>query len=323
MTVPTLDLLSGQKIPIVGLGTLNNVDEKELENALDAALEIGYRHIDTAYYYDNEHMIGKVLKKWFDSGKLKREELFITTKLPGPGIHPDKVEIYLKGSLEMLQLDYVDLYLIHFPIRTTEIKEGGGFSTVQPLPTDHIATWKKLEEQVDLGRTKNIGVSNFNQEQIGRIIANSRIKPASNQVELHVYLQQPELVKYCQDNGIVVVSYSTFCNPGANKWRIEKRLPLRDIRKPLDDAIVKKIAEKHKKSTAQILLKFALQNNIAVIPKSVTPNRLKENFDVFDFTLDQQDIKMLETLDQGEGGRLSKLDFNPLFLSHPEYPYPR
>jgi len=324
MAPQTFDLLGAYKIPVIGLGTFTVTDEGELVNALNVALETGYRHIDTAQLYQNEHIIGKVLKGWFDSGKLKRKDVFITTKLPGSGVHPDRVERYLKQSLEKLQLDYVDLYLIHFPICTKEPQPGSQIFLMEPEPTDLIATWKKLEEQVDLGRTKTIGVSNFNKEQVGRIVANSRIKPASNQVELHAYLQQPELVKYCQDNGIVVVSYSSLGNPGINAWLQKLGRPARpgygDI---LKDKTVKQIAERHDKSSAQVLLKFLLQKNIAIIPKSVTNQRIKDNFNLFNFTLNKDDLKALENLDKGEEGRLNDMAIVPAFLDHPEYPFPK
>jgi len=317
MAIPSFEIVGGYKFPAVGFGTFTITDEKDLEEALDVALETGYRHIDTAYIYENEHIIGRVLKKWFDSGKLKREDIFITTKLPANGVNPDRVEHFLQTSLKNLQLDYVDLYLIHFPVCLGQ--EGG-----DPEPTDHISTWKKLEEQVDAGRTKAIGLSNFNKDQVKRIIENSRIKPAANQVELHVYLQQPELVKYCQENGVVVTSYFSLGNPGLVKW-IEKRgaKPSAIMQNViiLEDAAVKRIADRHNKSPAQVLLKYLLQKNISVIPKSITATRIKENINLFDFTLDGDDLSALEALDQGEKGRRGRFDMNPAYLKHPEYPF--
>lgn len=316
MSVPTLNLVNGAKIPMVGLGTFLVTDEKLLEVALDSALEAGYRHIDTATVYQNEHIIGKVLKKWFSSGKLKRDDVFITTKIPRDGVHPDNVEEFINTSLKKLQLDYVDLYLIHFPMYVT--KTG---NKQEPQPTDLVGTWKKMEDQVYLRRTRAIGVSNFNKEQVSRILANSRIKPAALQVELHVYLQQPELVKYCQDNGLVVVSYSSLGNPGRTEKAIrEGRSAKEDL---LKDPIANKIAQKHERSVGQILLKFLLQRNIVVIPKSTTPSRIKENISLFDFTLDSSDISALQELDQGEDGRRTLFDFDKTHTEHPEYPFRR
>ncbi|ENN70232.1 aldose reductase [Dendroctonus ponderosae] len=325
MAAPSLKLLNGFQLPLVGLGTFTVTDEKALETSLNTALESGYRHIDTATVYNNEHIIGKVLKAWFDSGKLKRQEVFITTKLPPAGLHPDRLEEYLLKSLELLQVDYVDLYLIHLPIH---IQSFGGASTnlaaSQPQPTDHLAVWKKLEEQVDLGRTRAIGVSNFNQSQVKRVFENARIKPAANQVELHIYLQQPELVDYLQANGIVPVSYFSLGNPGINEFLVKNGRPPRNVGSELlDDPVVREIATKHGKTSGQVLLKYLVQKKIAVIPKSVTPSRIRENIGLFDFQLDAADVGALQALDKGEAGRRSTMAFNQAIVDHPEYPFPR
>ncbi|XP_030760215.1 1,5-anhydro-D-fructose reductase-like [Sitophilus oryzae] len=307
-------------IPAVGYGTFSIVDEEVLEKALGAAIETGYRHIDTAHTYDNEHLIGKVLKKWFDSGKLRREDIFITTKLPPHGVHPDRVEKFLKESLEKLQLDYIDLYLIHFPVTT---KTRLHVLPLEVEPTDHLAVWKKLEEQVDLGRVKNIGLSNFNQRQVARILEHSRIKPAANQVELHVYLQQPELVKFCLDNGVALVSYFSLGNPGIAKFFAAHgsgHLKFKQFGL-LDNPTVQQIAEKHRKSTAQVLLRFLVQKNISVIPKSINPDRIKQNIDLFGFNLDEDDVKALESLDKGEGVRDLGEVYSQAVRDHPEYPF--
>ncbi|XP_030760211.1 aldose reductase A-like isoform X3 [Sitophilus oryzae] len=321
MAVQTFDLLGKFKIPAVGFGTFTATDEKELEAALDAAFEAGYRHIDTATIYANEHIIGKVLQKWFHSGKLSRKDIFITTKLPPNGVHPDRAEKFLLESLEKLQLDYVDLYLIHFPICTSASLLQSG---AKPEHTDLIATWKKLEEQVDLGRAKAIGVSNFNINQVQRILDNARIKPAANQIELHIFFQQPELVNFLQQNGVLPISYSTLGNPGINKFLEKVGRPLRtNALDLLGNATVKTIAEKHDKTSGQILLKYWVQKKVAVIPKSVTPSRIKENIDLFDFSLGENDLKSLESLDLGEEGRQAIMSFSKEFLDHPEYPFPR
>ncbi|XP_030760060.1 aldose reductase-like [Sitophilus oryzae] len=286
----TFDLAGKYKIPAVGFGTFAATDEKELEAALDAAFEAGYRHVDTATIYGNEHIIGNVLKKWFDSGKLSRKH-------------------------------YVDLYLIHLPICTSGFLAHGPESA-KPEPTDHVATWKKLEEQVDLGRAKSIGVSNFNISQVKRILDKARIKPAANQVELHVFLQQPELVKFLKQNGILPISYSTLSNPGINKYYEKVGRPLRkNAPDLLGNATVKSIAEKHHKTAGQILLKYWIQNNVPIIPKSVTPSRIKENIDLFDFSLDENDLKALESLDLGEAARTATFLLSKEFIEHPEYPF--
>ncbi|CAG9765208.1 unnamed protein product [Ceutorhynchus assimilis] len=321
MAVPAFTLTNGHKLPLVGLGTFTVTDENDLNEALEA----GYRHFDTAAAYKNEHVIGQVLKSWFDSGKLKREDVFVTTKLNSDGVHPDLVEEHILKSLEQLQLDYIDLYLIHFPIYVKlEFVSGKALSAAEAQPTDHIAIWRKLEEQVELGRTKAIGVSNFNKDQVSRIVEVAKIRPAANEFELHVYLQQPELVKYLKANGILPISYFSLGNPGINNYLAKQGRPLRKTPTDLiDDPVVTKIASKHGKSSGQVLLKFLVQNNIAVIPKSSNPKRLRENLSLFDFTLDDEDVKLLTGLDKGEQGRRATMAYSQSVLDHPEYPFPR
>nr|XP_023018785.1 aldose reductase-related protein 1-like [Leptinotarsa decemlineata] len=317
-----MDMPSGSKMPAIGLGTFQSV-ETELENALNAALEAGYRHIDTAFVYENEVVIGRVLKQWISSGKVKREELFITTKLPICGVHEDRVELFIKKSLENLQLDYIDLYLIHFPIGTNYVE---GHSVTPPdqvklEKSDHLAIWKKMEEQVEAGRAKNIGVSNFNENQIKKIIDSAKIKPACLQVELHLSLQQKELVDFCHRNGLVVVAYSPLGSPGFNTFLEslgQEAIPLPNL---LQNPDVKRIAEKHKKASGQVMLRFLIQKNIVPIPKSVTASRIKENIEVFDFSLDSEDMKVLESLDVGERARIFDFNFFPLLKEHPEWPF--
>ncbi|XP_072390215.1 dihydrodiol dehydrogenase 3-like [Diabrotica undecimpunctata] len=314
----SLTMIGGVKIPIVGLGTWQATNEEELEAALEVALETGYRHIDTATVYQNEHVIGKVLNKWLTSGKLKREDIFITTKLPSTHLHPDLVESALKESLQKLQLEYVDLYLMHSPIYLKFIEAG---KPMEPLPTDHAAVWKKMEEQVDAKRTRTIGVSNFNVSQLDRIVKNCRIQPANIQVELHVYFQRKQLRDYCKKHNIVIVSYGTLGSPGLNEF-MKKYGSKVENPSLLADPVVTKIAKKHNKATSHVLLRYLTQNDIVVIPKSVKPERVKENFNFFDFTLDAEDLKALEALDKDLEGRLFHMDsLNPKIKDHPEYPY--
>ncbi|XP_060530275.1 uncharacterized protein LOC132704348 [Cylas formicarius] len=175
------------------------------KKTLETALEVGYRHFDTAYVYGNEHIIGKVLNKWFSSGKLKRDDVFITTKLPFHGAITSvfhNVEKFLKESLAAPQMNYVDLYLVHSPIRMR-----GRCGGVDGLSMDHVGVWREMEKQVKAGRAKTIGVSNFNQRQVERLLKEAEIKPVCNQIELNVYLPQTQLMEFLQANGIVVVSF--------------------------------------------------------------------------------------------------------------------
>ncbi|KAL0127386.1 hypothetical protein PUN28_005582 [Cardiocondyla obscurior] len=196
--VSSVILPTGQAMPMLGFGTWNAAGE-ELEAALDTALEIGYRLIDTATVYGNERIIGNVLKKWFDSGRIERSDLFIVTKVPPSGNRPGDIEKWLERSLSNLQLSYLDLYLIHTPFAYGDVEgelhpfNEKGEIIIDP-DTDHLAIWSVMEKQVMEGRTKAIGLSNFNVAQIERILNHATLPVSNLQVEMHVYLQQSELV---------------------------------------------------------------------------------------------------------------------------------
>ncbi|XP_047108979.1 dihydrodiol dehydrogenase 3-like [Schistocerca piceifrons] len=322
-----LELHNGRKMPIIGLGTWevqilskDEVDDKELVNAIDAALEIGYRHIDTAYLYCTEKAIGKVLKKWTSSGKIKREDLFITTKLPSWAMKPEKVEKYLKESLAALQLSYVDLYLLHHAVGLVEI-DGDNVEAYHKYPTpdvttDHVSVWKAMEAQVDAGRALSIGLSNFNARQVKRIVNSARIKPANLQVEAQLYCQQKELAAFCKALDITVCAFGPIGSPalsttGANVPNLS----------PLADPVVSEIAKKYNRTPAQILLRHLIQHGIAVIPKSSNPKRLKENFQVLDFELKEDDIDRLDALDKGGKGRIFTENVMKGYVGHPENPF--
>ncbi|CAG0920665.1 unnamed protein product [Notodromas monacha] len=328
MALSDLELNSGTKMPIFGLGTWQSRDESA-EAAIDCALENGYRLIDTAYVYGNEALVGKVLKKHFDSGKLKREDIFITTKLPNTANRPESVEKYLKKELASLGLDYVDLYLVHMPVGLVELSEDDllptdketGMALFDP-DSDHVKLWKAMEEQFEAGRAKAIGVSNFNIQQLQRILDNCKIPPANNQVEIHAYLQQPELVKFCADNKITVTSYATLGSPGRVDFHEALGLPKAEIPDLMENPVVVEIAEKHSKSPAQILLRFIMQSGIAVIPKSVTPARIKSNSEVFDFELSADEMASMKALDKGPKARgFTMVDIFKGIVDHPEFPF--
>ncbi|XP_018579941.1 aldose reductase-like [Anoplophora glabripennis] len=311
-----MDMPDDLKMPAIGLGTGSLSQEAELEKTLDSALSLGYRHIDTAFAYDNEVFIGSVLQKWFSSGKLKREDIFVTTKLPMYGVQEDRVEMFMKKSLENLQLDYVDLYLVHFPIGTKYIENGTDDDNYKDIDVfDHLEIWKKMEEQVDAGRTKAIGLSNFNQRQIEKIIEFARIKPACLQVELHVDFQQRGLVEFCHKNDIVVVAYSPLGSPGPSEMEPRRLPPV------IHTEDIKKIAEKYNKTPGQIMLRYLLQKNIAAVPKSSNIERLEENIDVFDFEISSDDMRSLDDLEAGNEARLANFKFIPGIEQHPEYPF--
>ncbi|KAK9875414.1 hypothetical protein WA026_007807 [Henosepilachna vigintioctopunctata] len=322
-TIPTLTLNTGKKIPAIGYGTWQAA-EAELEKALDAALEAGYRHIDTAAVYENEKVIGNVIKRWISNGKLKREDIFLVTKVPTYAIDPEGVREYLKKSLANLQMDYVDLYLVHTPFGIKIIEEtlhsavSSGSNVEIDYKTDLLAVWREMEKQVDAGFTKAIGISNFNKSQVKRILDNCKIRPSSLQVELHPYLQQNELVDFCKENNIVVVAYSPLGSLGLSVY-IEKLGKKEDFQNVLQNPTIKAIAEKHSKTAAQVVLRFDVQRGIIPIPKSTNLERLKQNLDIFDFELDADDIQKLKKLDAHV--RFFNFMIRDGMETHPEYPF--
>ncbi|KAJ8870937.1 hypothetical protein PR048_027239 [Dryococelus australis] len=212
VVVPTVQFHNGYKMPLLGLGTFLASSEV-VGAALDTALRAGYRHIDTATIYENEAAIGEVLQKWLKSGRVRREDLFIVTKLPGSGNRAESVEKYLKKSLEALQLNYVDLYLVHSAMGSLEQVGAARGPRVPDVTTDHISIWKAMEAQVDAGRARSIGLSNFNSRQIKRIVKEARIRPANLQIELNVYFQQRELAAFCNALDITVCAYAPLGSP--------------------------------------------------------------------------------------------------------------
>ncbi|XP_027843070.2 uncharacterized protein LOC114124093 [Aphis gossypii] len=288
---------NGQQYPILGLGTwqtkpeLKESEQTEIYNAVKSAIDIGYRHFDCAAFYNNESSIGKAIAEKIKEGVIKREEIYITSKLWNNKHKPNEVEGALKNSLKLLGLDYLDLYLIHWPVATTEYptvldSEGRYIGT----DDSYLDTWKAMEQCAQLGLTKSIGISNFNIKQVKDILKIATIKPAVNQVENHPYLTQNKLKEVCESNGILLTAYGPLGSPyrGANS----KGLVL------LDEPIVKQIADKHKKTNAQVLLRFQVQRGVIVIPKSSNLERQKENFDIWNFEISKEDMDLLQSLNQ-------------------------
>ncbi|XP_021951661.1 1,5-anhydro-D-fructose reductase [Folsomia candida] len=309
----SLKLNNGSEMPMVGYGMWQSDTPEELESALNTALAVGYRHFDTAWGYRNEDVFGRVLKKWFAEGKVKREELFIVTKLPPTGNHPDRIELYLLDSLKALQLDYVDLYLIHNPatIKTqpdgfTPVRDANGRIVVDTSATLE-QSWWKLEEQVTLGRCKAIGLSNFSPEQVIRICKCAKsIKPANHQVELNASYPRKELRKVCAANGVTVTAFAPLGSPGRKIYKgytatgADSIVPIPPL---LTDPVVTRIAGKHGKTPAQVLLRFLGQLDIITLAKSVNADRIKSNFALTGWELDSQDMADLDGLDlKVEGG---------------------
>lgn len=306
--IPNLELANGYKMPAFGLGTYLS-SPGEVKKAVMEAIDFGYRHIDTAFFYQNEKEIGEAIQEKIKSGTVKREDLFITTKLWNNRHKEESVVPMCKKSLENLGLEYVDLYLIHWPFAFVEGDElipqdkNGTYLTTD---TDYLETWRGMEECVRLGLTRSIGVSNFNSEQVARLMDAAKIIPVNNQVEVSVNLNQKKLIEFCNKRNITVTGYSPLGRPG-NKAGIGNSL---------DNPLVLDLAKKYKKTPAQIALRYVLQQGVAVIPKTVTTSRLKENMDIFDFSLTADEMAAIEKI--GTGERVAPFNY---VKGHKYYPF--
>ncbi|OIW05661.1 hypothetical protein TanjilG_23447 [Lupinus angustifolius] len=290
-----ITLNNGLKMPILGLGVWR-MQGQEIRDLILNSIKLGYRHFDCAADYKNETEVGDALKEAFSSGLVKREELFITTKLWNSD-HGHVIEA-CKDSLKKLQLDYLDLYLVHFPVAT---KHTGVGTTDSALGDDGVldidttisleTTWHAMEELVSLGLVHSIGISNYDIFLTRDCLAYSKIKPAVNQIETHPYFQRDSLLKFSQKHGVVVTAHTPLGGAAANtEWFGSVSC--------LDDQVLKDLAEKYKKTAAQIALRWGIQRNTVVIPKTSKLERLKENFQVFDFELSKEDIELIRSIDK-------------------------
>ncbi|RZB40430.1 Aldo ket red domain containing protein [Asbolus verrucosus] len=290
----TLKLNNGHQIPIVGLGTYKS-PPGDVQRAVKDAIDCGYRHIDCAWFYENEVEVGEGIHEKFSDGTIKRDDIFITSKLWNNFHAKNKVVPMLKESLEKLKLDYVDLYLIHWPMGFKEsspllpINEGASaYSDV-----DYLETWEGMEECVNLGLAKSIGLSNFNSEQVDRVFKNCKIKPVINQVEVNPNINQKKLIEFCKKREIVVTA---FCPLGRSNYAGRPGFPTPTI---FDPKVVD-IGKKYNKTAAQVVLNYLVSLGISVIPKSVTKSRIAENINIFDFQLSDEEIAYLNSCNKNQ-----------------------
>uniref|UniRef100_A0AC34FFC2 NADP-dependent oxidoreductase domain-containing protein n=1 Tax=Panagrolaimus sp. ES5 TaxID=591445 RepID=A0AC34FFC2_9BILA len=299
--IPSAKMSNGIELPLFGYGTWQAKDEEELEKALTVALENGYRLIDTAFVYGNEEIIGKTLQNFYDSGKLQRSDVFITTKLP-PFFHRnDDVEKCLNEQLKALKTDYIDLYLIHSPCPCKKDPEKPMFyfdsnGMIVEEAVDHLETWKAMERLNKAGKVRSI-----------------EIQPHNLQVECHILFPQNELFDFCKSKGITFTAYAPLGSPSRQNFLPNTEWPEGDV---LHHPKVLEISKKYNKTPAQILLRQLIQRGISAIPKSVTPSRIIENINIFDFELDSDDLKILEGIRPHV--RLFPMKFR---IQHSQYPY--
>lgn len=289
MDVITLN--NQQTIPALGLGTWKSgpgVVGTAVEHALSQA---GYTHIDCAAVYGNEPEIGEAFTKVFNAKKITRDQVFVTSKLWNTQHHPDNVEAACRQTLKDLQLDYLDLYLMHWGVafaheQGDHPKDQNGIMKTEPVSIKE--TWQAMEKLVEAGLVKSIGVSNFTVPMIIDLLTYAKIKPVINQVEIHVYNAQSSLVEFCKTHEIQVTAYSPLGSTEGTEA------------KPLTDKTVIALADKYQKSPAQILIRWVLERGLIVIPKSTKPNRIAENARVFDFELTAEDMEALTQLNRNQ-----------------------
>jgi 2,5-diketo-D-gluconate reductase A len=279
-TIPSVQLNDGAHIPQLGFGVFQ-IEPEKTAAAVRTALEIGYRHIDTAEMYGNEKEVGQGVR----AAGMNRADVFITSKLNNGFHKPDDARRAFDNTLRALESDYVDLFLIHWPLPTLY---GGDF----------VSTWKVLEEFARDGRARSIGVSNFEPAHLDRLAQESDTVPAVNQIEVHPYFTNEEVRAYGKEHGIVTEAWSPIAQGAV-----------------LDDETIGRIADGCGKSPAQVVLRWHIQRGDIVFPKSVSPDRVRANFDLFDFELDGADMAAISALDRGESGRTgpnpNKFDYIP------------
>ncbi|KAJ7363428.1 hypothetical protein OS493_009582 [Desmophyllum pertusum] len=279
-------------MPLIGLGTWKST-KGEVGKAVKFAVRCGFRHLDCAWVYENEAEIGESLHEVFKEGKVKREEIFITSKLWCNRHAPEDVLPTCQETLKNLQTDYLDLYLIHLPItfrKDAALRPSAGEGILGYSHERMAQTWQAMEQLVEKGLCKSIGISNFSVKKIQTLLETAKIVPACNQVESHPYLSQLELKKYCDSKGIVIAAYSPLGSPD-RPYPDKEADPI-----ILNDSVLKKIADKHKTTVALVALAWGIKRGTPVLPKAVSENHIKDNLEALHLKLDEDDMKAVESI---------------------------
>ncbi|WP_025116968.1 aldo/keto reductase [Lysinibacillus fusiformis] len=262
----TVTLNNGLKMPLVGYGVFRVPEGEDLAEAVKTAIAKGYRSIDTAQVYRNEESVGRGIRAAIEEGMVTREELFITSKVWNDGLSYEETLAAYNSSLEKIGLDYLDLYLVHWP----------------GIDTNYLDVYKALEKIYQDGRVRSIGVSNFHVHHLENLLKETTVVPVINQIEFHPHLTQGEVRAYCTDKGIQVEAWSPLMNGAL-----------------LEEALIQELASKYGKTPAQIVLRYDVQHNVVTIPKTMTATRMVENLDVFDFALTDGEMAQLDALNDG------------------------
>jgi len=274
MSCPKIKLYNDKEIPQMGFGVYQIKGDELTEKCVLEALKVGYRHIDTAHYYENERGVGAAIKK---SG-IPREEIWVTSKVWVTEFGSGKTTSAVEKMLKRLDLEYIDLVLLHYPYN------------------DYLGAYKELEEEYKKGHIKNIGISNFEDSKFRDLYNKVEIKPVLNQIELHPYFQQRNIRKEMDELNVKTEGWAPLGQASKNLFNEE---------------VIKKMSEKYKKTPAQIILRWHIQSGFITIPKSCNPNRIKENFEVFDFQLTDDEMKEINNLD----GKRGRVQYNSYILS--------
>ncbi|KAK1551792.1 hypothetical protein Q3G72_004881 [Acer saccharum] len=295
--IPEISISSCQKnMPVIGMGTAsshNEADDETTKAAMADAIKAGYRHFDTALIYGSEQPLGQAIAEALHTGIIKsRDELFITSKLWCSFADKHLVLTAIKTTLRNLQLDYLDMYLIHWPLKLSsqEIRQIP-FPKEYISPIDIKSVWEAMEETHVLGLTKAIGVSNFSSKRLDEILSFAKIPPAINQVEMHPLWQQKELRQFCKSNNIVVTAHSPLGSKVTEQG--ENRI--------LDCDLLKEIAKNKGKTTAQVSLRWVYEQGVSLVTKSFNKDRMKENLDIFDWSLSSEELSKINKLPQRKG----------------------